>query len=161
MITQKDLIRWLEYNPDSGIFIWKKNTRKIKAGMIAGSLNNKGYIQIGFKGRTWSAATLACLYMKGHFPKNEMDHKNGVPTDNRWSNLREATRSQNQSNRKQWKRRKYNLPKGVLPSGKKYKALVWFKKKHYYLGTFDCPNKAHQAYKKKARQLFLEYYNQK
>ena len=37
------------------------------------------------------------MYMEGYFPE-EVDHKNRIKTDNRWSNLRAADRSLNCTN---------------------------------------------------------------
>jgi hypothetical protein len=39
--------------------------------------------------------------MSGAWPIEEVDHINGDPSDNRWSNLRPITHSQNAINRKQ------------------------------------------------------------
>jgi hypothetical protein len=44
------------------------------------------------------AHRLAFLYMTGSLPPADVDHVNGVRNDNRWSNLRLATRSQNMWN---------------------------------------------------------------
>ena len=45
----EELKEYLDYNPDTGIFIWKKsNNGFIKGGRKAGSLNNNGYSRIQF-----------------------------------------------------------------------------------------------------------------
>lgn len=66
--------------------------------------------------------------MTGKWPKEEIDHKDRDPSNDRWCNLREATSSQNKYNRGD----DDNL-RGVYRSGKRWYALV----SRNYLGTFD------------------------
>ena len=67
-------------------------------GQTVGSKHVKGYIHIRAEGKTYKAHRLAFLYMIGNFPADQVDHINQRPADNRWSNLREATNSDNQKN---------------------------------------------------------------
>ena len=60
-------------------------------------------------------------------------------------NLRWATWSeqrQNQSARKDTERRIHDLPTGVMPSGKKFRAYRYSPRRPRYLGTFDTPEQA-------------------
>jgi len=100
ILTQDHLKELLYYNKQFGIFVRKKSMYRYKKGDIAGWLNNSGYIQIGIAGSQPLAHRLAFLYMTGSMPNDEVDHINGVRTDNRWPNLREATKHQNQKNSK-------------------------------------------------------------
>lgn len=92
------------------------------------------------------------------FGKGFIDHKNGNGLDNRKENLRFATRSQNNCNRRKLDK---NIPKGVYfcKASKKpvYIAQIKFNKKHYYLGRFKTAEEAHEAYKKKAIELHGEF----
>ena len=89
MITQKHLKEILDYNTETGIWTWRVNqARRIKIGQRAGTIISDGHRHIGISGKFYKAHRLAWLYMTGEFPKDEIDHINGVPDDNRWCNLR-------------------------------------------------------------------------
>lgn len=96
--------------------------------------------------------------MTGKWPKRFVDHENTVPGDNRWVNLREATRSQNVMNSK--KRCDGLVPlKGVCfyaHSGR-YGAKIRLNGKQHYLGCRDTPEEAHALYADAAKRLFGEF----
>ena len=100
MLTQAELKENLIYFPDDGIFMWKVSRRSAKANTIAGGGNKKGYIMIGLNQKQYFAHILAWLYVTGEYPKGDLDHIDGNKQNNSFSNLREATRSQNCMNRK-------------------------------------------------------------
>ena len=92
---------YLKYNPETGDIIWIKDRVANKLiGQIAGNLNCYGYLRIKFNNKPYMAHRLAWFLYYGVWPQNEIDHINGVRTDNRISNLRDVTSSQNQLNRK-------------------------------------------------------------
>jgi hypothetical protein len=124
-ITPAEVKHFLEYDPASGVFVWKprplelfptKRTHKIwntrYAGKVAGSLKPEGYLTIRFFQTFFYAHRLAWLYMTGEWPTEQTDHINGNRDDNRWQNLREATPYQNQCNKRVQKNSKSGL-KGV------------------------------------------------
>jgi hypothetical protein len=80
----------------------------------------------------------------GQWPQNEVDHENRRPLDNRWENLREATRSEQTQNRV--RRKSFPLPVGVQKRGNRFQAAIAINKKWIYLGMFATPEAAHQAY---------------
>ena len=75
---------------------------------------------------------LAWFYMTGEWPKNHIDHVNGLEGDNRWCNLREATNSENMLNRKMNKNNKTGV-KGVSFDNQtqRWSVQVYYKKKNY------------------------------
>jgi hypothetical protein len=100
MLTQARLKELLHYDPLTGWFRWLVNrTGGVKAGDIAGTLVN-GYIRISIDGVKYAAHRLAFLFMEGAFPADNVDHHYEPKTDNRWTNIRPATRSQNAMNSK-------------------------------------------------------------
>ena len=141
----------LSYDPDTGVFIRKKNTRGGKAGEVAGCINNIGYRQIYIYKNIHLAHRLAWVYVYGIFPTNDIDHINGIREDNRISNLRDVENNLNQQNQRTPKGRVGLL--GVSTAGKKYRAVIRVDGKHIRLGLFDDPLVAHEKYKEAKRQL--------
>jgi hypothetical protein len=94
----------LDYDTETGLFVWAGRSPapngKRAAGCAAGTLNNNGYVSIKIDQSSYKAHRLAWLWVTGEWPDGEIDHRNGVRSDNRFSNLRVASKSQNQQNRK-------------------------------------------------------------
>jgi hypothetical protein len=92
---------YLRYEPKTGKFFWqKKISSHIKVESSAGTINKKGYIQIQMDLRCYRAHRIAWFLYHGSWPKQDIDHINGIPWDNRIENLRQVTRSKNQQNKK-------------------------------------------------------------
>ncbi len=147
MITQHLLKITLHYDADTGVFTWKIVPRYgINIGDKAGSVTAEGYINIGLYGSYYMAHRLAWLYVTGKWPKNQIDHKNTIRSDNSFNNLREATRSINCQN--QHKAHIHSKTKilGVSHSGKKFITRIRTNGDEHYLGTFSNASEAEQAY---------------
>lgn len=112
-LTQEYLKECLEYNPETGILIWKnrpsthfknihtfKKWNKIYPGKEAGCLGIYGYRSITICMKTYPSHRLAFLYMCGYIPENDVDHKDCNRDNNKWINLREVSRSCNMQNQK-------------------------------------------------------------
>lgn len=156
MITQNHLKEALEYNPDTGIFIWKINpSMGTKSGSIAGSVNDEGYIKIAYKRKIYSAHRLAWLYMYGSMPEDKIDHRNGIKSDNRIINLRSATHMQNLCNQRKPMSNNTTGYLGVSYSKKnrKFVAQIRINGRLKYLGSFSKAIEAHEAYLKVKRQV--------
>jgi len=97
MVTQKKLKELLHYNPDSGVFTRLVSSGAAKAGSVL-KKNCNGYIQVRINNKKYIAHHLAWLYVTGELPENQIDHKNHIRDDNRWTNLREATHLENSKN---------------------------------------------------------------
>lgn len=139
MITQHELKQWLDYNPDTGIFTWKISPNSFtKIGKVCTSIDKDGYIRVCIKGKTHRAHRLAFLYMTGFLPEKEIDHINGVKTDNRFCNLRSSSRVQNEYNKGLSKRNKSGV-KGVWfdKSRNNWRAFATVNGKYKYLGRFS------------------------
>lgn len=154
-LTQERLKELLSYDPDIGVFVWvKANTNRVKVGDVAGHPDKQhGYRLIGIDGRIYHAARLAFLYMTGEMPDN-VDHRNRDRGDDRWENLRAATRSQNQMNRGVQSNSSSGL-KGAHwhPQSKKWYARITAHGHTHNLGLHKTPELAHQAYCAAAARL--------
>lgn len=99
-LTQKKLKEYLRYEPDTGDWYWLKSINsRVNEGDAAGTISVHGYRIITFGGIKYRASRLAFLYMTGTWPENEVDHENRCKLDDRWDNLRDVYRSENQLNR--------------------------------------------------------------
>lgn len=155
-ITRERVLELLDYDPETGDFTWKIwPGGRIRKGAIAGSINSNGYRQIRVHPGRHMAHRLAWLVMTGKWPVEEIDHINGVRADNRWANLREATRSQNCANCIPPRRRNPDLPKGVRPAQRSPRWRVAVR--GVYLGVFDTIEEAHEAYCREARNIYGEF----
>ncbi len=135
IITQEKLKSILEYDSNTGIFIWlNANSNRVKNGSIAGTLMNKGYIHIKIQGKKYLAHRLAWLYVYGIWPLKFVDHKNNIRSDNRIDNLREATNSQNICNRTKQK----NSTSG-------YKGIYWNKRDKIWIVQIKKNNIIHRC----------------
>ena len=138
MITQKELKRQVNYNPETGVFTRLiAESNNVSIDDVAGKIFGKGYVRVEIKGRAYLAHRLAFLYMTGKMPYNT-DHINHIRHDNRWVNLREVTPSENQRNASKRKDNTSGIT-GVLRIKKtgKLQARIVINRKTKYLGTFD------------------------
>ena len=165
-ITQSGLKRILKYNPETGQFTWRVAiSNRVKVGDATGVEKSNGYINIRLDRKDWLAHRLAWLYMTGSFPKNDTDHINRVKTDNRFCNLREATRSQNKMNMKACCNNKIGV-KGIYrrksySKNRKYRkgfiTTTMLNGKTIYIGSYATlkeASKAHEDYTKKNHKEF-------
>lgn len=149
-VTARRLREVLHYDPETGAFVWRVSlSNRALAGAPAGGIDKaRGYLVIGLDGISYQAHRLAWLYVTGEWPKEEIDHWDTNKLNNRILNLRDVSFSTNQQN--------VRRPRRHNTSG--YQGVVWDKRKKMwragltksgqfiYLGYFDDPKVAHQAY---------------
>jgi hypothetical protein len=155
-LTHARLRELLDYDPETGRFTWRINLRgPARAGMIAGTLTNVGYRQIRIDQEFYLAGPLAVFYMTEEWPPEIVDHINLKRDDNRWSNLRLATHSQNHANAPMQKRKCVPF-KGVRWNKKteRYVSGIRVNYRYIHLGNFDAPEEAHAAYLEAAKKHF-------
>jgi len=157
-LTRARLRELLRYNKRTGEFHWRKESRRVDKGQLAGCLDRERYWVIWIGRRNYPAHQLAWLYVMGTWGRPTIDHRDGNPANNRWSNLRLATHSQNNANRR---RPRHNTSgfKGVSYDRQRqqWKATICKDGHTMCLGWFDTPQAAHRAYVKAARKLFGEF----
>ncbi len=153
-LTQARLFELLSYDPAKGDFTNLKSRGGLRVGAKAGAVAHHGYIHIVIDRRMYLGHRLAWFYMTGKWPDAQIDHRNMVRGDNRWSNLRAATQSQQQQNQRVRKDNRLGI-KGVkvLPSGK-FRADIKADGVRHCLGrTFPTAGAAHSAYLEAKRRL--------
>lgn len=155
MLSASELKRLLRYEPNTGDFYWLADTGKRRfTGKKAGSLGLRGYICICIKYRHYPAHRLAWFYMTGKWPSHDIDHRNRIRTDNRFCNLREATREDNIRNAQLSAANKSGF-KGVsfCRSTKRWRVNFC----HRFLGRYDTKVEAALAYDAEAKARFGEF----
>lgn len=144
----------LNYDAETGVFTWKLPiSRRADVGEVAGGKNKSGYILIQFDGKQFYAHRLAWAYIHGCVP-DLIDHINGDKSDNRFCNLREASKSQNGANQTT-KCRAKSGEKGVYYQSNTKKWRVKVGKIH--VGYFDTKNDAHAAYAITRKAVYGEF----
>lgn len=93
-----ELVRELfDYDLETGELRWRAG-RKYRTSRSAGCHSTNGYLVVRTRGRYYLAHRLIWAWVTGAWPDRNIDHRNQVRDDNRWSNLRLATIAQNGQN---------------------------------------------------------------
>jgi hypothetical protein len=158
----------LSYDPEEGSFTWKPrplglfpddrsgliwNTRF--AGKKAGCFKGTGQLVIGIFGCLTYAHRIAWAIQTGAWPSGDIDHIDGDPSNNRFANLRDVSRSVNLQNQRRAHVQNETGLLGVSPckkSGRFYARIV-VSGRQRNLGLSDTPEAAHAAYIKAKREL--------
>lgn len=148
-LTQEYLKECLSYNRETGVFTRKiKTCNTVNINDVAGCISkNNGYVEISLKNKNYRGHRLAWLYEHGYFPKY-IDHINGIRSDNRIFNLREATQSKNMQNLKKAGKNNKSGYLGVYFSKKRNKFIAQIRMNGISknLGGFDTAVDAYIKY---------------
>ena len=170
----------LDYQPTTGKLFWRERTpdmfedgaygaeRKCAmfngqfAGQEAFTSTARGYKVGKVQGHACSAHCVIWALEHGYWPKEEIDHEDNDKTNNRLSNLREATRSQNMWNNGVQANNTSGF-KGVSRHGDRWVARIRcgprYGRKKRHLGRFATPEEAYAAYCAAAQDLHGEFAN--
>ncbi len=137
------------YDPDSGNLIRRVDCgwrRCWKAGEIVGGLNAAGYVMIWADGGRYYAHRIIWLWMTGTWPV-EIDHVDLDRANNRWANLRHASRANNMANIRRFSSNKSGF-KGVHwhKACRKWCAQTSSNGVMFHLGVFETIADAKAAY---------------
>lgn len=138
----------LSYDPLTGEITWIAPRSSTFIGKPAGRIGKQGYRVIHVQHALLQGHRIAWLLYYGKWPKNDIDHINGIRSDNRISNLRDVPRRVNRENmRKAMPSNKCGYM-GVTRSrgSKRWAAKITVKGEIKFLGCFDTPELAHAAY---------------
>lgn len=156
-VISADRVRALfEYDPATGALTWRKARLGCNAGGAAGSVTNR-YREIRVDGKHYVAHRLIWLYVYGRMPAM-IDHANGDGDDNRLSNLRECTASQNSYNARLSKRNRAGI-KGVSWCRRtgRWQVHIAAGRKRRFLGRYASLDDARSARERAAAELHGEF----
>ncbi len=159
MIDYKRALELLSYDPKAGIITWRmeslggfKKSRIVhSSGDIAGCIRHDGRCVIRVDDRLYMRSRLAWLLQYGEWPCGEVDHINGIVSDDRVENLRVMNRRGNQENIRRAMASKTsskylgvykNKPNRSMP----WRASICTNGKQIYLGVFMTEEEAYAAY---------------
>jgi len=157
-ITAEEARQLFSYNPDTGDLMWRAWRSGVRNNGVAGYAQRNGYRVVFVNGKLYLAHRVIWAVVNGAWPETGIDHINRNKTDNRWANLRLATRSQNAMNRPAQSNNTSGY-KGVSRNGKRWAANIHEDGRKRHLGTFDTPKEAHAAYCRAAVKLHGDFVN--
>jgi hypothetical protein len=154
-LTQDRLKELMHYEPETGSLIWLQTRGgRAQQGSEAGAIST-GYVRPMVDGQRYLAQRLIWFYMTGEWPSVQVDHEDRDRANNRWKNLRLATKKQNGENRKVHKNSKTGF-RGVSwePASQRYRSTILNSGARYWLGSHDTIIDAVAARLGAERQLF-------
>lgn len=152
--SDKNIRNIILYNQDTGALTWKQSRGgKAKDGAVAGTSHNRGYIIVRVNGRRYLAHRLAWFLYYGVWPEKQIDHINGIRSDNRIVNLRDVSPVVNCQNLRKPTIRNKSGYLGVMPSGDRWMAQIRINGNRTHLGRFKTPEEAHAAYLEAKRRF--------
>ena len=160
-ITQEQLKKIVSYNAELGELYWKEHRENIFVGCRVGCVvPRKGcktkYLQTKLFGKTYYIHQLIWLFETGDLPEDELDHRDRNGLNNKFANLREATRSQQNMNKAAQKNSASGIT-GVTPFKNKWQASIKIDGHKHHLGTFSDFDKAVEVRKIAEKTLFKEF----
>ena len=127
-----------EYDDRSGRLVNKRTCRVVKGKKHTGTRYQRFGFRYQGKVKFLNYHWAIWAWHHGQFPTKQIDHINGVETDNRFENLREVSSSENMLNRLlDWKPNIVTGVPGVSPIGRQYRTKI-----HGSLYYFSDPNEA-------------------
>lgn len=142
----RDALDWFNkntYEIDSVLY-WhpiNSNGRKrsaVYSNKTCGCISRRGYIQVRMGRDKFMAHRILWAMYYGSWPKNGIDHINGIKTDNRIDNMREGTQFDNSKNASKYPRKEEWIATGVSRCRSGFRAYAQVNNQSHYMGIFKC-----------------------
>lgn len=148
MISYDEANRLFYIDYERGVLIRKISTApRARAGDIVGNANTSGALQVKVHGKCILVHHIVWLLHHGEWPSRDIDHRNGLSTDNRPDNLRLCDQVGNCQNRSVHRNNKSGLMGVWLHKPGVWRAEIAVNGRRIYLGLYDTPEGAHKSYK--------------
>lgn len=157
-MTAEEARQLFSYNPETGDLTWRVSRSGVRPDRLTGRTRRNGYAFVFVSGKFYLAHRVAWAVHTGSWPTTNVDHINGIKCDNRWCNLRLATKSQNGMNRGVQSNNTSGF-KGVSRNRNRWSASIHIAGRKRHLGTYDTPEEAYAVYCKTASELHGEFAN--
>lgn len=143
--SKKELKEYLRYEKQTGKIFWKeKNYGRHRTGREAGSITSNGYRRVVLDQESYMVHRLIWFLEIGRWPQ-VIDHIDGDPLNNKISNLRNGSQSDNCKNRIEHREGRL-LGVSFHKTRKTWISQIWINGKHRELGRFKTEREAHRKY---------------
>ena len=165
--SSKTFLRWRErprnhFKSEIAYKAWGSAFAHKDAGALQIQPCGTRYWSITINERRYRLHRIVYALTRGIDPHGmEIDHIDGNGLNNQKENLRIATPSENQHNKKLYKNNKSGK-RGVCFDRKynKWRAVVTHNRKYITIGRFNTQQEASEAYEKTSKQLFGDFYRE-
>lgn len=139
-----------DYRTSDGVLIWKnvQTGRSWKRHMVTGNeamttVERKGYLSGVIQGVRIKTHRAVWAWHHGSWPDKQIDHINGVTSDNRIENLRQSENTENCRNQSRPKNNESGWI-GVSLNKRTGRWVAKYKKDYvdFHVGCFNCPTAA-------------------
>lgn len=150
MLTYEEVSELLEYCPDVGgsCLVWKRSSGRAFIGHRAGSPDPKRrYWRLKLLGKLRSAHQIVWLLNTKAWPEKHLDHVDGDPENNIFTNLRLCSRAENLQNQsRNRKNASGRIGAHWRKDADKWVSEIQIEGKRIFLGYFSSAEEAHNAY---------------
>lgn len=154
ILTQSRLHELLDYDPKTGVFTWRIRRNQLATkGSQSGTPDSHGHIQICVDGALYLAHRLVWMHLYGLWPNLDVDHINGIKSDNRIENLRDINTAMNCQNELKARSNSQTKLLGTHRVRYGFIAQIHANGKKQHIGLFKTAEEAHAAYIKVKREL--------
>ena len=173
-LDQEYLMQCFDYSIDTGLLVWKERPiehfkdlraqaswNSTNAGRpTAQSQTTHGYLRVSINKQRYFAHRVVFALINGFWPK-QVDHANGIKTDNRICNLRACSQSENMMNRRARAKGTRSGVKGVnwCMHSKKWNARIYVNGRSTSFGYFSSVEEAAQAVSCARKQYHKDFAN--